>query len=337
MPGIDPSWLAGCGDLVPRPPAELSGSEVLVDRSSEYLAAFDPAFHQHHQLVVIGWSLPARLARPMAVVMIDVLVRDRAQVAFAVDQQAVGALGAHRTDPSLGITVRPRCARRRLQHRDPHGGENVIEHGGELGVPIAPRVMDAWCAPAGPLCSVRARPPRNVPTCVRGCAGEHCASTAGRRPEHGARAHRARPHPDRRATLVSIASYPRASRVVASKPSSAAVCLISCGGPRTCSPPSAHSSCTALRRSSASGSIQSADVAVRQVLRVRIGHCLSSMSVFLPDPGKPRAHRQFLTGNGGRSAAPCAGTAPARPRPGTRRPSELRPSPERTRTCPGAA
>ncbi|MEU6784984.1 hypothetical protein ABZ912_37825 [Nonomuraea angiospora] len=70
--------------------ADRAGSAVLVDRSSEYLVAFDPA------------------------------------------------LGAYRTDPALGIAVRPRCSRRRFQHR--------YAHGGELGVPIADEEAKCPCA-----------------------------------------------------------------------------------------------------------------------------------------------------------------------------------------------
>lgn len=75
--------------------------------------AFDPAFHRHHDmLILIWWSLPASLMRPMRVVVIDIFAQDRAQVTFPVEQQAIGALGSHRPDPALGEAVRPRCPRR---------------------------------------------------------------------------------------------------------------------------------------------------------------------------------------------------------------------------------
>ncbi len=81
--------------------------------------AFDSALRWYHTLLVlIGWSSPTRLVGSMAVVVIDVLVQYRAQVTFTVDQHAVDHLGAYRTDPPLGIAIRPRCLRRRLQHRD---------------------------------------------------------------------------------------------------------------------------------------------------------------------------------------------------------------------------
>ncbi|SDL99079.1 hypothetical protein SAMN05421869_13418 [Nonomuraea jiangxiensis] len=52
--------------------------------------AFDPAFHRHrHMLIVIRWSLPTALMRP-----IEILVQNHAQVTFAVDQHSVGALAA---------------------------------------------------------------------------------------------------------------------------------------------------------------------------------------------------------------------------------------------------
>lgn len=127
--------------------ADRAGSAVLVDRSSEYLVAFDPAFHRHHHmLILIGRSLTTSLMRSMRVVVIAILVQNRAQVTFAVDQHSVGALGAYRTDPALGIAVRPRCSRRRFQHRYAHGGEHLIKHGGELGVPIADEEAKCPCA-----------------------------------------------------------------------------------------------------------------------------------------------------------------------------------------------
>ncbi|MEO3875164.1 hypothetical protein ABGB18_40795 [Nonomuraea sp. B12E4] len=38
--------------------------------------------------------------------MIDIFAQGRAQVPFAVEQQAIGALGSHRPDPALGEAVR---------------------------------------------------------------------------------------------------------------------------------------------------------------------------------------------------------------------------------------
>ncbi len=100
--------------------------------------AFDSALRWYHSLLVlIGWSLPTHLVGSVAVVVIDVLVQYRAQVTFTVDQHTVDHLGAYRTDPPLGIAIRPRCPRRRLQHRDTRSGEDLIEDGGELGGSIA--------------------------------------------------------------------------------------------------------------------------------------------------------------------------------------------------------
>jgi hypothetical protein len=63
--------------------------------------ALNPTFHRHHHmLIVIRWSLTTSLMRPMRVAVIGILVQDHAQVTFAVDQHAVGALGAHRPDPA---------------------------------------------------------------------------------------------------------------------------------------------------------------------------------------------------------------------------------------------
>jgi hypothetical protein len=50
-------------------------------------------------LIVIRWQLATTLMRPMAVVVGEIFVQDRAQVTFAVDQHAVGALGTNRHKP----------------------------------------------------------------------------------------------------------------------------------------------------------------------------------------------------------------------------------------------
>lgn len=69
-----------------------------------------------------------------------------AQVTFTVDQHAVAAFGAHRPNPPLGIAIRPRRLRRLLHHRDAHGGEDLIEDGSELAVPIADQETEHCCS-----------------------------------------------------------------------------------------------------------------------------------------------------------------------------------------------
>lgn len=57
-------------------------------------------------------------------------------MAFVVDQHPVGAFGSYGAHPAFGITVGPRRPWRRLHHHDAMAGEDLVEGGGELGIPI---------------------------------------------------------------------------------------------------------------------------------------------------------------------------------------------------------
>jgi hypothetical protein len=63
-------------------------------------------------------------------------------VSLVVDQQPVGALFADATNEPFRIAVCPGCPGRDLDHIDAFGGEDGIEGGGELGIPVADHFPD---------------------------------------------------------------------------------------------------------------------------------------------------------------------------------------------------
>jgi hypothetical protein len=118
--------------------AELGGSSVFVDQSAEDLVASDRGAERDHGGGVVGWWVLAQaLVRAVVIDMAYVLVENGAGVSFVVDQQPVGALGADAADEPLCVAVRPGRTGRDLDHGDAFGGEDGVESGGELGVPIA--------------------------------------------------------------------------------------------------------------------------------------------------------------------------------------------------------
>jgi hypothetical protein len=124
--------------------AELGGSLVLVDHSAEDSVASDRGVERDHGgRVVVGWVLIEALVRAVVSEVKLVVVQDGAGVSLVVDQQPVGALLADATNEPFGVAVRLRCLRRDLDHLDVAGGENGIEGGGELGVPVTDRKRNA--------------------------------------------------------------------------------------------------------------------------------------------------------------------------------------------------
>jgi hypothetical protein len=75
------------------------------------------------------------LVRAVVIEMAHVLAEDGAGVSLVVDQDSVGALGAHAADEPFGVAVRPRGLGRDFDYVDAFGGEDGIEGVGELGVP----------------------------------------------------------------------------------------------------------------------------------------------------------------------------------------------------------
>jgi hypothetical protein len=115
----------------------LGGLVVLADHASEYLPPPDWEVQRIGGLgFLVGRALLAGLVGPVPVVMAGVLAEDRSQVAFVVDEHPVGALGSCCAYPSLGVTVRPRRARRDLHYFQALAGEDLVEGPGELGVAV---------------------------------------------------------------------------------------------------------------------------------------------------------------------------------------------------------
>jgi hypothetical protein len=110
---------------------------VLVDHAAEHPPALDRRVQRDDDLLVmIGRPLIPGLVRPMPVVMAHVGPQDRPQMALAVDQHPVGALGPYGPYPAFGITIRPGRPRRGLHDPYTLAGEDVIERAGELGAAV---------------------------------------------------------------------------------------------------------------------------------------------------------------------------------------------------------
>ena len=118
--------------------AELGSSPVLVDYASEESMTLDRGIEQSHRGGVMHWwALVEALVRAMIIEMAHVLVKDGASLLLVVDQQPVGALVADAVNEPFCVAVRPGRPGRDLDHLDAVGGEDGIEGGGELGVPVA--------------------------------------------------------------------------------------------------------------------------------------------------------------------------------------------------------
>src|SRR6185312_814373 len=111
---------------------------VLVDQSAEDSVASDRGAERNDGGGVVGWRvLIQALMRAMVIEMAYVAVKNNSGVSLVVDQQPVGALGADACDKPFRIAVRLRHTGRDLDHGDAFGGEDGVESGGELGVPVA--------------------------------------------------------------------------------------------------------------------------------------------------------------------------------------------------------
>jgi hypothetical protein len=80
------------------------------------------------------------LVAASVVVVVDVLGHDDACVSFAGNEHPVCALGPCRPHEPLSDHVHKRRLRRRRDHFDPAGGEDRVERGRELGIPVPDQV-----------------------------------------------------------------------------------------------------------------------------------------------------------------------------------------------------
>src|SRR5439155_15484941 len=120
------TWEYVCGSSCP---------PVLVDDPAEDSAAPDRALDRDHsRVVVVGRLLAQALVGAMGVEVVGVLGEHLPRVAFAVEQQPVGALRADAPHEPFRVAVRPGRAGWDLDEVDAFGGEHRIECLGELRV-----------------------------------------------------------------------------------------------------------------------------------------------------------------------------------------------------------
>ena len=121
---------------------------VLMDQPTEPIPSRNPSAWQDDMWFggPERWRLPQGAVRAVAVVMIGILGQHRPQLPTPEDEHPVQHLPPNGTNPPLRIGIRPRRSHRRAQHRQSLGGEDGVECGGELRVPIAdqkPEPVDA--------------------------------------------------------------------------------------------------------------------------------------------------------------------------------------------------
>ena len=93
-----------------------------------------------------GWAQSQRQVGPGAVVMIEELGQDLAEVALIDDQQPIQALAAGGLDEALQMSVGPWGSVGRPEHTDAFGAEDGIEAIGVLGVAISNQEGCGWVA-----------------------------------------------------------------------------------------------------------------------------------------------------------------------------------------------
>jgi hypothetical protein len=83
--------------------------------------------------------------RPMAVVVLDVVMDDSCEMATTEDENPVHTLTPDSADEALGERVRPGCPDRSADGPNALGAEDLVEAGRELGVVIADQELDRSC------------------------------------------------------------------------------------------------------------------------------------------------------------------------------------------------
>jgi len=84
-----------------------------------------------------------RSVRSVPVVMLDVLVQYKVEVAWSGDQEVVEAFLAQGADEAFRDRVRPWCPYRGADDPDVGTGEDRVEGGGELAVPVADQELES--------------------------------------------------------------------------------------------------------------------------------------------------------------------------------------------------
>ena len=84
-----------------------------------------------------GRLLMERSVRTVGVVMLDVLAQHRREVARSGDQEMIEAFTAQTADEPFRDRVRSRCPHWGADDADVRAGEDRVEGGSELAVPVA--------------------------------------------------------------------------------------------------------------------------------------------------------------------------------------------------------
>jgi hypothetical protein len=109
-----------------------------MDQSTESITSHDPPSRQDDRWFggLERWRLPQGAVGTVHVVVIGILGQHRPQLPASQDQHPVQHLPPNGPDPPLRVGIRLRCPHRRAQHLDSLGGEDRVDRGGELRVPI---------------------------------------------------------------------------------------------------------------------------------------------------------------------------------------------------------
>ncbi len=125
--------------------------QVLVDEAAESVSS------EHADArsgtwwgVACGRALVQGSVRAVGVEVLEILTQDDVEVAWSGDQEVVEAFPAQGADEAFRESVRPRCPHRGADDADIGTGEDRVERGGELAIPVT----DQEPEPLGALAEV---------------------------------------------------------------------------------------------------------------------------------------------------------------------------------------
>ena len=121
----------------------LGSSAILADQAAEDLPALDSGSDIDGAACLQRSLLLQALMWPISVVVPGVLGQDLTEMPLAEDRHVVQALAAQRAREPLGECVRPRRPDRGLDHPRAVPGEDAVECGGELAVPVTNQELDS--------------------------------------------------------------------------------------------------------------------------------------------------------------------------------------------------